>query len=87
VEGLAGSVPLFSEMDFRWGERDMRKNKDMEKEKNILWGHAHDLSATKLCTIIASTGTKVALSPTGVAMLAPKLLCELSGIKIAPSVI
>jgi hypothetical protein len=56
----------------------MRKNKDMEKEENILWGHARDLSATKLCTIIASTGTKFALSHTGVAMLAPKLLCELS---------
>jgi hypothetical protein len=55
---------------------DMRKNKDMGKEKNILSGHAHDLSAMKLCTIIASMGIKVALSRTGVALLAPKLLLQ-----------
>jgi hypothetical protein len=62
----------------RWGENDRIKNKDMEKDEYILSGRAHDLSATKLCTIIAPTRTKVALSRTGIALLAPKLLCELS---------
>jgi hypothetical protein len=61
-----------------WGERDKRKNKDMEKEENIFSGGAHDLSATKLCTVISPADTKVALSRTRVALLAPKLLCELS---------
>jgi hypothetical protein len=54
VEGLAGSVPLFSKMDCSLGRKGYEKQ-EMGKEGKKLLGYAHDMSATKLCTIIAST--------------------------------
>jgi hypothetical protein len=58
-------------MDLSLGRKEYEKKQGYEKEENILWGHAHDLSTTKLCTIITSTGTKVdVLLPIAIAIVA-----------------
>jgi hypothetical protein len=78
VEGLVGSIPLFSKMDCLLGRKGHKKNKYKGKEKNILFSSAHDLPATKLCTRIPPPGTKVVLLCIGVTLFGIKLLYDFS---------
>jgi hypothetical protein len=75
-------------MDCSLERKGLEKNQGQRKKRKHFSTHAHDLSATKLCTRIAPSGTKVVCC-------APELLClkpncfvthlnYLAGIKIAP---